>query len=158
VGLPEIWRGVSRRSRVCVVFTFIISVRRSHTKLPLWGCHGMLRRSCVCVVLTFIINMRHSRATLLLWGCCGVPRRSRVCAVFIFIMNVHHSHQIATLGVPRCASACPCVRSVHFHLECAPLLHQIAGVPQCVRARCSFSVSLAVPGCAWLLLAAPDCS
>ena len=99
------------------------------------------RCGTLCAVLIFIINVRHSRTKLLLCIRDGVER----CARYSFL-----SYMCAT-PAPNCYFVSP---SEHY------------GAP--VRVRCSFSASLAVPGCpwlsrvflacSWLLLAAPGCS
>jgi hypothetical protein len=103
VDVTEIRRSVPRHSRACAVRTFIIHVRHSHTKWPLW-----IRRA--------------------------VPRCSRVSVVLI-------SSTLCTTPTP------------NYHCRCGAVC---LGAPLC--ARCSFSASLAVPGCPWLPLAVPGCS
>jgi hypothetical protein len=100
----------------------VLRVPRSVDPIILPGCAMALP----CVVLIFVINARLSDTKLPLWVCVRGAHFHHECALI--------PYQIATLGVPRCASALPCVRCAYFQL---PWL------------------SLAAPGCCWLLLAAP---
>jgi hypothetical protein len=99
--LTEIHRGLPRCSCACVVLTFIIHVRHSQTKLPLWECGGMRRRSRECVVVViFIINVHPSHTKCPLWGasgCGGAP----VCAWCLFSASLGCSWLL--LAVPGCS-------------------------------------------------------
>jgi hypothetical protein len=132
VGVSRIRREVLRCSGACAVLIFII-VRHSRTKLPLWICRGAVRCSGGFVVFIFIITVRHSRTELPLWIRRGAFCFSGLCVVLI-------SSLMCTTPAPNC----------HFGSAA-----EHYGAP--VRARCSFSASLAVSGCPWLSLAAPGC-